>query len=96
MLWSAGGAGYARDMADYHGIGHHFAGFYAKEDRDEHQRYRVDHFAVHHQPTVFVDDSVIDLPLGCRTIEVSQFLGSNDADNALLRLAADLDGLVTL
>jgi long-chain acyl-CoA synthetase len=91
VLWSAGGAEYAREMADSHGIGHHFAGFYAKHDRDEHKRYRVDHFAAHHQPTVFVDDSVIDLPLGSRTVEVSQFLGSNDADQALVRLAANLD-----
>ena len=95
VLWSAGGAGYAREMADQHGIGHYFAGFYAKEDRDEHKRYRVDHFAAHHQPTVFVDDSVIDLPLGSRMVELSQFLGSNDADQALIRLAANLDRHIT-
>jgi long-chain acyl-CoA synthetase len=91
VLWSAGGAGYARDMADHHGIGHYFAGFYAKQDRDEHKRYSVDHFAAEHHPIVFVDDSVIDLPLGSRMVEVSQFLGSNDADEALVRLAANLD-----
>jgi long-chain acyl-CoA synthetase len=91
VLWSAGGAGYARDMAMSHGISHYFDGFYAKVDRDEHKRYRVDHFAAHHQPTVFVDDSVIDLPIGSRTVEVSQFLGSNDADQALVRLAAKLE-----
>jgi long-chain acyl-CoA synthetase len=91
VLWSAGGAGYAREMADHHGIGHYFAGFYAKQDRDEHKRYRVDHFAVEHHPVVFVDDSVIDLPLGSRMVEVSQFLGSNDADQALIRLATNLD-----
>ncbi len=95
VLWSAGGADYAREMADYHGIGRHFAGFYAKQDRDEHKRYRVDHFAAHHQPTVFVDDSVIDLPLGSSVVELSQFLGSNDADQALIRLAANLDHHLT-
>lgn len=91
VLWSAGGADYALDMADSHGIGKYVAGFYAKEDRDEYKRYRVDHFVAEHHPNVFVDDSVIDLPLGSRMVEVSQFLGSNDADDALIRLAANLD-----
>jgi long-chain acyl-CoA synthetase len=91
VLWSAGGAGYAREMADQHGIGQYFAGFYAKQDRDEHKRYSVNHFATEHHPIVFVDDSVIDLPRGSRMVEVSQFLGSNDADEALIRLAGNLD-----
>jgi long-chain acyl-CoA synthetase len=91
VLWSAGGADYARAMADSHGIGHYFAGFYAKQDRDEHKRYRVDHFAAEHHPDVFVDDSVIDLPVDSCMVEVSQFLGSNDADEALIRLADNLD-----
>jgi long-chain acyl-CoA synthetase len=91
VLWSAGGADYARDMADQHGIGHYFAGFYAKQDRDKHKRYRVDHFAAEHHPQVFVDDSVIDLPVDSCMVEVSQFLGSNDADEALISLAARLD-----
>jgi phosphoserine phosphatase len=95
VLWSAGGAAYAHEMADSHGIGHYFAGFYAKQDRDEHKRYRVDHFAAHHQPTVFVDDSIVDLPLGSSMVEVSQFLGSNDADQVLIRLAANLDHYLT-
>jgi phosphoglycolate phosphatase-like HAD superfamily hydrolase len=83
VLWSAGGARYAERKADEHGIGHAFAAFYAKAERDVEQRYRVDHFAPEHVPDVFVDDSPRDVPAGAHVIRVPQFMGGNDADRGL-------------
>ncbi|MDO8390380.1 MAG: HAD family hydrolase [Actinomycetota bacterium] len=90
VLWSAGGADYARRMAARHGIEHHFVAFYEKDRRDADGKYRVDHFAAHHQPHVFVDDSPIDLRDDVHTIAVPQFIGGNLADAGLSSLLRSL------
>lgn len=90
VLWSAGGAAYARRHAIAHGIEAHFASFYAKVERDDHRRYVTDHFASVHLPHVFVDDAPQDMPIGATVITVPQFIGGNPADSALVPL---IDGL---
>jgi long-chain acyl-CoA synthetase len=84
VLWSAGGADYARDKAREHGIEDRFVAFYAKASRDASARYTVDHFGDVHRPDVFVDDSPIDLPLDGNVVSVPQFIGGNASDRALL------------
>jgi phosphoglycolate phosphatase-like HAD superfamily hydrolase len=90
VLWSAGGADYARRVAVTHGLADRVDGYYAKPDRRGDTRYGVDHFASHHRPAVFVDDSPGDLPDGATVVAVPQFIGGNPADRALVDL---LDGL---
>lgn len=91
LLWSAGGASYARQAAESHGIAHYFVAFYAKQRRDALGRYTTDHFEAHHAPDVFVDDVPLDMPHGATVVGVAQFLGGNDADGALSALTARLD-----
>ncbi len=91
VLWSAGGAEYARRRATQHQIDRHFVAFYGKGERDVRDRYSSVHFDAAHQPSVFIDDSPIDLPLGARIITVAQFLGNSPADRVLFGLLDDLD-----
>jgi long-chain acyl-CoA synthetase len=83
VLWSAGGADYARGKAREHGIEDRFVAYYAKQARDESARYMIDHFDDVHHPDAFVDDSPIDLPLDANVVPVPQFIGGNAADRAL-------------
>lgn len=94
VLWSAGGAAYARRMAQQHGIVGFFDGFYAKLERDDADRYGVDHLEPRHRPDVLVDDSPLDLPSIGTIVGVPQFIGSNASDRALLDVHADLDRLL--
>ncbi len=94
MLWSAGGADYARRKAGDHGLGDRFVEYYAKAVRDPSMRYVVDHFDRSHRPDVFVDDSPVDLPLGARVVPVPQFIGGNIADRALFDVLDSLEELM--
>jgi hypothetical protein len=94
VLWSAGGAEYARRKAADHGLGDRFVGYYAKAVRDSSARYMVDHFDVDHQPDVLVDDSPVDLPIDVRVVSVPQFIGGNIADRALFDVLGALEDLV--
>lgn len=80
VAWSAGGADYAREMMVRHGIDGFFDGFYGKESRDADRRWETGHFAAHHVPTLFVDDTPEDLPVGARIVAVAPFIGSNPSD----------------
>lgn len=91
VLWSAGGAEYAHRIAVRHRIDVHFAACYAKQRREADGRYVTEHFADADQPTLFVDDSPIDLPINARIIPVSQFLGNNPTDRGLIMVLAQLD-----
>ena len=93
VLWSAGGADYARRRAEQHGISHYFTAYYDKDRRDLDSRYLVDHFAVEHRPRVFVDDSPRDLPVGGEVIAVSQFIGGNPHDGGLLSVLQRVQGV---
>lgn len=86
VVWSAGGADYARRMAEAHEITHHVDAFYGKEQRDESRRYVIDHFEPIHRPDVFVDDVPEDLPPEIAVKAVSQFFGGNEADRELVLL----------
>lgn len=83
MLWSAGGAEYARGRADDHGIAAHFLAFHDKAGRDDIGRYVTDHFLDDHTRVVFVDDRPEDMPEGAEVIAVSPYLGRNPHDRGL-------------
>jgi phosphoglycolate phosphatase-like HAD superfamily hydrolase len=86
VVWSAGGADYARDTMRRHGIDGLFDGFYGKDSRDVDRRWDVGHFPVHHAPTLFVDDTPEDLPVGATVVAVSPFIGANPSDRWLLSI----------
>lgn len=91
VLWSAGGADYARRRAEAHAIDGFFSAFYDKGGRDDRARYTVDHFESEHRPHVFVDDAPDDMPMGAEVISVPQFIGGNPDDGALATLIGRLD-----
>ena len=83
VLWSAGGADYARQRAAIHGIDAHVDAFHDKAERDERRRYLVSAFAADLHGAVFVDDHPEDLPIDAEVIEVSPYLSHNPHDRAL-------------
>ncbi len=85
VLWSAGGADYAKNMLAQFHIDHYFAAFYSKDRRGADGRYVVDHLSPEHRPGTLVDDYPGDVPDGPRVIAVSQFLGGNPHDRGLER-----------
>lgn len=86
VIWSAGGAEYARRMAGRHGLDGHAAAFYGKERRGADGTFLIDHFEPEHRPTTFVDDQEADPPTAVEVLAVPQFFGGNAADRALLDL----------
>jgi hypothetical protein len=90
VLWSAGGAEYARRVAIAHGFDHTIDAYYPKHARDRAKRYTLDHFAPAHRPHVFVDDAPCDVPTDAIVVSVTQFLGGNAADMALRTFHAEL------
>ena len=85
VLWSAGGAEYAKNMLAQFGIDHYFAAFYSKDRRGSDGRYLVDHLRPEHRPGTLVDDYPRDVPDQPRVIGVPQFLGGNPHDTGLDR-----------
>ena len=85
VLWSAGGAEYAKNMLAQFGIDHYFAAFYSKDRRGSDGRYVVDHLRPEHRPGTLVDDYPGDVPDQPRVIGVPQFLGGNPHDTGLGR-----------
>lgn len=83
VLWSAGGADYARNMLAQFHLDHYFAAFYSKDRRGPDGRYMVDHLRPEHRPGTLVDDYAGDVPTAPRVIGVSQFLGGNPHDQGL-------------
>ena len=90
VLWSAGGASYARQRAQAHGIEGRFDGFHDKDGRDGGGRYRTDHFLDTHSGVVFVDDRPEDMPADADVIAVSPYLGDNPHDRAFAPARARL------
>lgn len=80
IVWSAGGADYARRMLAQFDLHHLVTAFYDKAARDKHGRYRTDHLADEHQPGILVDDVPGDMPEPEKVLAVSQFMGSNPHD----------------
>lgn len=94
VLWSAGGAEYARGKAQQHGLDRWTSACYGKDARDGAGKYSTAHMAPSHRPDVFVDDAPDDLPDGAVVLAVCQFLGNNAADAGLLTILADLDAII--
>ena len=83
VLWSAGGADYARRRADEHRVTSLFDAFHDKDGRDPAGRYLTDHFLAADARVVFVDDRPEDMPEGAEVIAVSPYLGRNPHDRGL-------------
>ena len=83
VVWSAGGADYARRKLDRFDLTGHVAGFYDKDRRGRDGRYLVSHLPPHHRPGTCVDDFSGEVPLESRIVRVPQFFGGNSADNGL-------------
>ncbi len=88
VLWSAGGAEYARRKARHVGIEGHVSAFYDKATRDGEGRWSIDHFRPEHRRAVFVDDQPDEVPSAATVIGVSPYIGDNPHDRGL---AAALD-----
>ena len=87
LLWSAGGADYARRRAEEQGLDRLIDGFHAKVDRDPHGRYVPD-FLDGALAAVFVDDRPEDMPLGAEVVAGSPYLAANPHDRVLGRVRA--------
>ena len=83
ILWSAGGADYARLRATEHGIASLVDECHDKDGRDASGRYRTDHFLRSTRDVVFVDDRPEDLPTGAAVIAVAPYLSDNPHDRGL-------------
>jgi long-chain acyl-CoA synthetase len=88
LLWSAGGAGYARDRASQHGIDGLFDGFFDKDQRDAQGRY-VPTFLATPLAATYVDDRPEDMPIGAAIIPVSPYLVDDRFDRGLERALAE-------
>ena len=83
VLWSAGGAEYARRRARQVGIEARVAAFYDKATRDAEGRWSIDHFLPAHRQAIFVDDQPDEVPSRVRVIGVSPYIGENPHDRGL-------------
>jgi hypothetical protein len=83
LLWSAGGADYARQRAVTAGIDHLVDGYHDKDGRDADGRYSTAHVCAAIDGVVFVDDRPDDMPLGAEVIAVSPYLAPTPHDRGL-------------
>jgi long-chain acyl-CoA synthetase len=83
LLWSAGGAEYARRRAREHGLVDFFDAFHDKEGRDAAGRYVTDALPADLGSLVFVDDRPEDMPVGANVVAVAPYLVDNPHDRAL-------------
>ena len=83
VLWSAGGAAYARERATITSISEFFHAFRGKDSRDEDGWYVLDHLQVDVAVAVFVDDRPEDLPPIAEVLAVSPYLSHAPHDRGL-------------
>ena len=83
ILWSAGGAKYARQRAIQHGIDHFFGRFAAKATRGCDGRYLIDLLPPGERSTTFVDDVPDDLPFSATVVRVWPYLSCDSHDRGL-------------
>ncbi|MET0908328.1 MAG: hypothetical protein ABWZ99_02575 [Ilumatobacteraceae bacterium] len=88
LLWSAGGADYARQRAVAAGIDHLVDGYHPKEGRDADGRYSTAHVLAALDGVVFVDDRPGDMPVGADVVAVSPYLAPNPHDHGLAAAVA--------
>jgi len=93
LLWSAGGADYARRRARLHGIAGLVSATYTKTERDEHGRWLLPDLPPGHRPAVLVDDEPREIRYTGEIVGVPPYVGDNPRDTAfvplLRRLAAE-------
>jgi 3-deoxy-D-manno-octulosonate 8-phosphate phosphatase KdsC-like HAD superfamily phosphatase len=92
LLWSAGGADYARDRMAALSVDDRFHGFFDKDGRDDDGRY-LTAFLPDLDGVVFVDDRPEDMPVGADVVAVAPYLAHNRFDRGL-RPAWERAGLV--
>lgn len=83
LLWSAGGADYARERARAQSIDKLFDGFHGKDERDANGRYLTGELGVHIATTVFVDDRPEDMPVEADVVAVSPYIAPLPHDHGL-------------
>jgi long-chain acyl-CoA synthetase len=83
VLWSAGGADYARRRARQVGIEAQVSAFYGKATRDGEGRWSIEHFLPAHRQAIFVDDQPDEVPRAVQVIGVSPYIGENPHDRGL-------------
>lgn len=83
LLWSAGGADYARQRARQHGLADFFDAFHDKEGRDAAGRYLANELSTDAGCLVFVDDRPEDMPLDADVVAVAPYLVDNPHDRGL-------------
>lgn len=83
VLWSAGGADYARERAEQHGMGGLFDAFHDKDGRDGAGRYVVHRFLDELSGVVFVDDRPEDIPVDAEVVCVSPYIAHDPHDRGL-------------
>jgi hypothetical protein len=87
LLWSAGGADYARERAAEQTVEELFHGFFAKAVRDECGRYDTTQLDVLLTATIFVDDRPEDMPMDADVMAVHPYLSNNPHDFGLSAVA---------
>ena len=90
VLWSGGGADWARAKARQFDVLCLVDGWYGKPARDPDGRWTTSHMPPWHQPAVCVDDSPSELPSAVRAIAVRPYLAPNPSDRALLDILGAL------
>ena len=88
LLWSAGGAEYARARAAEHGVDGFFNAFHDKQGRDAAGRYLTGAFCDSLAGLVFVDDRPEDMPEGADVIAVTPYLTNDPHDRGLVAALA--------
>jgi hypothetical protein len=91
LLWSAGGAEYARRRARGANIDGLITAVHAKDARDANGRWLLPELAPEHAPAVLVDDRPEELPAVGEVVGVPTFVGPNSRDTGLSVLFALLE-----
>lgn len=87
LLWSAGGADYARQRAVEQRVAGLFDGFHDKEGRDAAGRFVTHGLGADLDSVVFVDDRPEDMPVGAEVVAVAPYLVDNPHDRGLAAAA---------
>jgi long-chain acyl-CoA synthetase len=82
VIWSAGGADYARRIAETVGIADLVDGYYSKT-RGADGKWTLAGFPPEHRPTLCVDDEPASIPSDVAALAVPPYLGTNLHDCGL-------------
>lgn len=92
VLWSAGGASYARRRAHQVGIEQLVAAVHGKSHRGDDGRWRTDELTVGRTVLAFVDDAPEELPVGLPVFAVSPYLAHSPHDAGLAGVLSSARG----